>query len=464
MTPGARPQSFAPSGGQSTLIHYQAATDASAIPAFTVTIKQGSTPIRTLTSTAGSSAVVWEGKDAAGTIQPAGTYTAEIAGQANQTVTLTRQVSHQYTYDRLYRLTWSDQSFGPTGYRYDPLGNRRSSANELTTTSYQYDRLDRLTQVGATNYTNDANGNRTGRGNDTFTYDQANRLTRAAISGGITTDYAYDGDGTRVCTDATCAVPHFTYDVNRGLPVLLKDSQREYVWGLGLAYSVSGSSIAVHHSDGLGSTRAVTTAAGLVESTYLTDDFGVSKLLRGANPARLQYTGEPRDAETGFVYLRARMYDPSVGRFLQRDPLPGLPRAPSSLNRHVYVMNNPIGATDHSGLCSDPNPGAAHVRFCIETFIPDATIGPFDGDNRGPRSDGGTYRTHQRLIQHGNGSYTFDHDIGDSSIGGGQSPVRRRGDVWGCGAVKSQALNSTGILAACTASNGLLPLLAPPIS
>ncbi|MFN0070146.1 MAG: RHS repeat-associated core domain-containing protein, partial [Chloroflexota bacterium] len=137
--------------------------------------------------------------------------------------------------------------------------------------------------------------------------------------------------------------------VNRGLPVLLKDSQREYVWGLGLAYSVSGSSIEVHHSDGLGSTRAVTTAAGQVESTYLTDDFGVSKLLRGANPARMQYTGEPRDSETGFVYLRARMYDPQTGQFLQRDPFAGFMPSPLSLNRFAYAYQNPVTLIDPTG-------------------------------------------------------------------------------------------------------------------
>ncbi|MFN0071066.1 MAG: RHS repeat domain-containing protein, partial [Chloroflexota bacterium] len=137
--------------------------------------------------------------------------------------------------------------------------------------------------------------------------------------------------------------------VNRGLPVLLKDSQREYVWGLGLAYSVSGSSIEVHHSDGLGSTRAVTDGSASVGSTYLTDDFGVSKLTRGANPARLQYTGAPRDAETGFMYLRARMYDPVVGRFLQRDTVRGRRHNPITLNQFSYVGNVPTVFRDPSG-------------------------------------------------------------------------------------------------------------------
>ncbi|MBI3973620.1 MAG: hypothetical protein HY332_20285 [Chloroflexi bacterium] len=44
------------------------------------------------------------------------------------------------------------------------------------------------------------------------------------------------------------------------------------------------------------------------------------------------YAGEQRDA-TGLLYLRARMYDPMLGRFLQRDPFVGLQAAPLTLNR-----------------------------------------------------------------------------------------------------------------------------------
>jgi RHS repeat-associated protein len=241
----------------------------------------------------------------------------------------------------LYRLTRADNAFGPTTYAYDPLGNRLSHSTETARVVYSYDKLDRLTQVGATTYTNDSNGNRTGRGGDTFSYDQANRLTQYDPAAAGPTDYAYDGDGKRLCKSSTCTNPEFTYDVNRGLPVLLKDSMRLYVWGLGLGYAVDGSSIEVHHADGLGSVRALTNGSASVGTTYLTDAFGVSRLVRGT-AQRMQYTGDVRDAESGFMYLRARMYDPTVGRFLQRDRLRGFIPSPQTLNSHSYVHNNPI--------------------------------------------------------------------------------------------------------------------------
>lgn len=51
------------------------------------------------------------------------------------------------------------------------------------------------------------------------------------------------------------------------------------------------------------------------------------------------------DAETGFVDLRARYYDPATGQFLSRDPLVALTRSP-----HAYVYDNPLNASDPLGL------------------------------------------------------------------------------------------------------------------
>ncbi|MBQ3055518.1 MAG: DUF4329 domain-containing protein [Oscillospiraceae bacterium] len=61
-----------------------------------------------------------------------------------------------------------------------------------------------------------------------------------------------------------------------------------------------------------------------------------------ANP--LGYCGEYRDAETGFIYLRARYYDPNLGRFTTEDP------ARDGLNWYVYCNNNPINYVDPWGL------------------------------------------------------------------------------------------------------------------
>ncbi|MBI2724142.1 MAG: RHS repeat-associated core domain-containing protein [Chloroflexi bacterium] len=59
-----------------------------------------------------------------------------------------------------------------------------------------------------------------------------------------------------------------------------------------------------------------------------------------------RYTGQQddRSANRGLYYLRARFYDPALGRFLTRDPMP-------FVQRYAYVGNNPVNLNDPSGLC-----------------------------------------------------------------------------------------------------------------
>lgn len=56
-----------------------------------------------------------------------------------------------------------------------------------------------------------------------------------------------------------------------------------------------------------------------------------------------------RDEETGLYYLRARYYDPEIGRFISKDPVPGILSAPQTLNQYVYCINNPLKYTDPTG-------------------------------------------------------------------------------------------------------------------
>ncbi len=54
-------------------------------------------------------------------------------------------------------------------------------------------------------------------------------------------------------------------------------------------------------------------------------------------------------------FLRARYYDPVIGRFLTRDPWPANAAIAQSLNRYAYVLNNPTLLLDPTGLvCVGP--------------------------------------------------------------------------------------------------------------
>ena len=63
----------------------------------------------------------------------------------------------------------------------------------------------------------------------------------------------------------------------------------------------------------------------------------------------IKYAGEYYDDELGMYYLRARYYDPMVGRFISRDIKEG-DISPLDMNRYVYCRNNPVKYVDTSGL------------------------------------------------------------------------------------------------------------------
>jgi len=137
--------------------------------------------------------------------------------------------------------------------------------------------------------------------------------------------------------------------------VLLDDETNKYVWGSGgLAYSVNKSSgtVNVYQTDGLGSVRALTDTTGNVIQTYQSDEFGIPTVTQGTSAQPFAYTGEQRDAEDGVVFLNSRIYDPQLGRFLQRDRFPGRKGSPLSLNRYSYAVNNPVLLVDPQWLRS----------------------------------------------------------------------------------------------------------------
>ena len=100
-----------------------------------------------------------------------------------------------------------------------------------------------------------------------------------------------------------------------------------------------------HLYDGLGSTSDLTDGSGNVIAGYGYDVFGEIRSQSGTGDTEFKFTGEQRDPQLlrNFYYLRARYYDPEIGRFLGQDPLPGG-------NLYAYVRNNPVTYTDPSGL------------------------------------------------------------------------------------------------------------------
>jgi RHS repeat-associated protein len=117
--------------------------------------------------------------------------------------------------------------------------------------------------------------------------------------------------------------------------------------GVGLVAKMTSQSIHFYHYDGLGSTIAMTDASGNMVNKYAYDAFGglLNATETVSNP--FLYVGQfgVMDEDNGLLYMRARYYDPEVGRFINKDPI----GFAGGLNPYGYARNNPINYIDPTG-------------------------------------------------------------------------------------------------------------------
>ena len=127
-----------------------------------------------------------------------------------------------------------------------------------------------------------------------------------------------------------------------------------YVLGYGVAVSEVDGEAGYHayHLDEQNSTVYITGNQKQVENAYAYDAFGNLRGQAGELLNRILYTGQQYDQEMGQYYLRARYYNPQVGRFTQEDVYRG-----DGLNLYAYVKNNPVTWYDPLGLVAEETPG-----------------------------------------------------------------------------------------------------------
>ncbi len=250
-----------------------------------------------------------------------------------------------YAYNNIYELI-NVTGAQTHAFDYDNVGNREI-ADGVT---YTPNSLNQYTQVGATTYLYDGNGNLTSDGSNTYTYDEENRLL-SIVNGLSSAGYTYDAFNRRVSKTVNGITTYFVYDGDG----IIADYDgtgtlsAEYINGDNIDEVLTmerGENTYYYHYDGLGSVTELTDSAGNVVESYTYDPYGniTSALSSVGNP--YHFTGRRLDEESGLMDYRNRNYNLFLGRFMQRDQLGYF----DSYNLYQYTNNNAINGTDPYGL------------------------------------------------------------------------------------------------------------------
>jgi len=227
--------------------------------------------------------------------------------------------------------------------------------------------------------TNDAAGDVTFDGLNSYLYDAEGRICAVKNSVGSITGYVYDAAGIRVarlglgalsCNFAPGGVAwniHASWALGQGGEQVAEFNgagtwQHSNVYAGKLLGTYDTKGLHFYLDDWLGTRRVQTNSLGQLEMTCQSLPYGngqnciATSLTTADNPTEQFFTGKERDPESGDDYFGARYYSSAAGRFLSPDwsakeePVPYAKLDdPQTLNLYEYVRNNPMTGVDADG-------------------------------------------------------------------------------------------------------------------
>lgn len=269
-----------------------------------------------------------------------------------------------YNYDDLDRLTsLTIGTANPTSWTYDDNSNRATTTDPSSNvTTYNYpggnNKLSSLSGFVSQSFTYDANGNMTGDGTNTWTYDQRGRMATNVV-GAVTTTYSVNDQGLRVKKSNTGSTTLYAYDetghvigeyTSTGTPVM----ETAFMGNLpvGVMRTVSGTTTTDSLApDWIGAPHIIANVSSTFAWTW--DHLAWGDNAPNQNPGGLgtfvydwRFPGQTYDSESGLQYNINRDYSSILGRYVESDPI-GL--RGMDFSTFGYAGGDPVSNVDPKG-------------------------------------------------------------------------------------------------------------------
>ncbi len=258
-----------------------------------------------------------------------------------------------YRYDVRGQLLEERRNGASVCYAYDKAGNRIRKTDAKGATLYRFNGKNQLIAEENNDGRNEFDYDRQGgiieeknpAGIRLFSYNSRHQQTRVETGNGSVQENRYDVENLRFELLENGKRTGFVYHNGELLHEEGgKEKQTSYHLGAGIDALQRGRALSYYHRDEQVSTAFITGAEGEIQNSYLYDAFGAELETNEQVQNRIRYTGQQYDDLTEQYYLRARYYNPVLGRFMQEDVYQG-----DGLNLYEYCGNNPVVYYDPSG-------------------------------------------------------------------------------------------------------------------